>query len=301
MLHDGLGAGEGEESGDDVDEVSRSMPEFAFVLNAGGPVNDEGGADAAFVVPVFVELERGVGGGGPAGSEAEIGGGGAKRGGAIMPAAADDLFGGGTVVGGEEDDRVVELFERFEAVDDAGNFRIHTGDHGGVDLHFLGLEALFDGVELGPGDSTGDFAGTDLFLELGFFEVPGGDDLGCEGREGAVDDAHFGLALPAAFADDVPAFVVVAFLGGDVRGGGVEREVRGGEAEIEEEGVGLVFGSVLVKESEGLVGDVGSEIEVSVRFDGRQQFVVEAMALGGEEAIVIFDIIRAVEFGVGNG
>ncbi len=301
VFHDGLGAGEGEEGGDDVDEMGGGAAEFAFILDAGGPVDDEGGADAAFVVPVFVELEGGVGGRGPTGTEAEIGGGGAGRGRAIMHVAADDLFGGGAVVGGEEDEGVVELLEGFEAVDDAGDFGVHAGDHGGVDLHFLRLEALFDGVELGPGDGAGDFAGANLFLEFGFVEVPGGDDFGSEGRKGAVDEAHFGLSLPAALADDVPAFVVAAFLGGDVGAGRVEREVGGGEAEIEEEGVGFVVGGVLVEEGDGVVGDVRGEIEVRVGFDGGEEFVVETVAFGGEEAVVVFDVIGAVELGVGDG
>ena len=62
-----VGLGGLDEGGHEVDEVGRGRGRLvaAFGRDAGGPVDDEGGADAAFEAVVFVAAEGGVGGVGP--------------------------------------------------------------------------------------------------------------------------------------------------------------------------------------------------------------------------------------------
>ena len=235
----GGGAGDLHDGGEDVDDVSGGVAEGVFLGDASGPVSDEGGADAAFVDPGFVATERGVGGAGEAGAEAEIGGGGTHGSGGVMTVIADHDFGAGTIVREEHDEGVFEGLGGFEVGDDAADFLVHAVDHGGVDGHFGGLEALLFGGEFFPGERVIDFAGAEEGEVVR--EVVGRADFGFEGGEGGGLEAEFLLALMTLGAEFVPAVEVEVAVFGDVLGEGLEGEMRRGVSEVGEEGGGLVM------------------------------------------------------------
>jgi len=65
-------SGQVEQCGNDIDQVGGAVSELTVGGDALRPVQDAGRGDAALVDPGFVEAERGVGGAGPTGAEAQV-------------------------------------------------------------------------------------------------------------------------------------------------------------------------------------------------------------------------------------
>lgn len=308
------GSGEVEAGGHDVDEVGGLMDERAVgggcwggagasnsYGDAFGPVGDEGGGDAAFVDPVFVFAEGGVGDVGPVFPVADFGfrwaghdavaaaegvavtglGGdhvclegvlahGGKGGfvGAFEGAdefATAEAFGAAAVVLEEEDESVVELLGFLEGLDDAADALVHVVDHGGVDFHVGRFPFLeFDLVPVANHRRGGPVVGekTEL-LELG----------------------------DAGVADGGVAVVVFAFVLGDVLGQGMHGPVGGGVGDVVEEGlVGVAF-RVFADVADGVVGDGVGVVPGAVG-------LVVGIVLGGDEGVVAGEGV-GVEEGTG--
>jgi lipoprotein-releasing system permease protein len=79
----------------------------------------------------------------------------------------------------------------------------------------------------------------------------------------------------------------------------VQREVRRGEAEIKAERVGGVLRLVLLEEVNPVIGDGVGQVEIAPLADRQQRLVVERVAFGIEETVVILDAIGAVEAAIG--
>lgn len=64
-----------EDGGDDVHEVGGGGDEVGIGFDPGGPVDEKGGGDSAFVAEVFIHVEGGVAEVGPAGAVGGVGSG----------------------------------------------------------------------------------------------------------------------------------------------------------------------------------------------------------------------------------
>ena len=298
------GAGEVEAGGHDVDEVSGLVAEGAAVGDAGGPVGDERCADAAFMHPVFVFAEGGVGDIGPGLAVGDVGvlgaghdtgaveggdagtvlfgndvlaeglrGDGRECGlrGAGGASVAADGFGATAIVLQEEDEGVVELAMFFQFGDEAADALVHGVNHRGVNFHAAGFPSF-----------VGDF--------VPVTDSGGGGPLGFDQTEGA----GFG---EAGFANGVVALVVAAAVAGDVGFECVHGPVGGGVGDVQEEGFGGVVALVFGDEPDGVVADGVGVVElggtvfgVVERADGRvvagQGAGVEETAGAGDGAVV---------------
>ena len=136
------GAGGIDEGGHEVDEVGDLVAEFALGFDAGGPMDDEGGADAAFVIFAFVSAEGGVGESRPAFAVAGRPTAEATPffivvdGVGVALDAEEGFLLGAAVVGDEDDQCVVEFADFFQVVDDAADVLVEAVDDGGEEGHF---------------------------------------------------------------------------------------------------------------------------------------------------------------------
>ena len=214
--------------------------------------------------------------------------------------AAVEEFGAGSVVGGKEDEGVLDGAHGLELIEDATDFPIHPFDHGGVDFHLGGLEFLLGGRQRIPGDGAGDFVGIHFGDELGVRQVPvgnhGGFGRGVVGR----DDAEFACADPAPFADEIPTDVVAGALAGDVPGGCLEREVRGGEGEVSEERLAGVLGLMLAQVGDESGCVLGGRVVIRPGGNGRERAIVFRVVFRAKIPVVVMDHIGVIESGVGD-
>ena len=121
-----------------------------------------------------------------------------------MNVPAEAAFPAGAVVGGDEDQRVVELADALERVDDSADLVVDVFHLGREDLHLAGVE---------------------LRCSFGFERVPGGDLIGIRSVSFVPrrDDAQLLLLRHGSLAGLVPAHVELAAVPNDVL---VRRVVR---------------------------------------------------------------------------
>ena len=164
---------------------------------------------------------------------------------AQAPPSGVDLLGATAVVGDEHDQGVIEFSGLPQGVDDQTDAAIELFDLSGVDLHPPGLpRGMFDLV---PGLHP---------------RVPGGQ------RPRRIDQPH-GLHPPVPFRPEfVPSLVVAPLPPGDVLLASVQRPVRCGVRDVEQEGTILVDGGVPADVVDGLLVDPIGVVEVlTVAFD----------------------------------
>ena len=142
-----------------------------------------------------------------------------------------------------EDERVVQLAEVLDGLDDAADLEVGILAEAGEDLHLAGEEPLLVGTE----------------------RVPVLDGLGLGGELGAGgDDAELDLAGQRLLAELVPALVELALVLGDPLLRHVVRGVRGTRGEVGEERLVRRQRLLGVRPLDRLVGEVGHEVVVRV-------------------------------------
>src|SRR5262245_35281407 len=122
-----------------------------------------------------------------------------------------------------------------------------------------------------------------------------GAEVALEQRKSAIDDSQVPHASPALVADKRPAPEVLVFVTGNVVGRSLQRKVRRCKAEIVEEGLVREFLGVLLQAAESMVGDGGGGVVSLAGFHGRKRLVVFLVFFGGEIAVLICQVIRAIE------
>ena len=174
-LRRGIDPDQLEQGRHDVDGVDVLMPGAAGPSELAGPVGDERVTDAAFVGFAFPALERGVPGPGPTPGVVVVSIGTAQL---IDPGqvlfhvlgfeveevqlverSPGTPLGRGSVVAHDQDDRVLELSDLLDEVEQTSDLGVGVGQKAGVDLHHPGVEVLLLGRERVPGrNPTGPLA-----------------------------------------------------------------------------------------------------------------------------------------------
>ena len=259
-------AGDLEDGGHEIAEVAdRGRERAGFGFQAGGPVGDEGRRDAAFVQAGLVAAKGCVGGIGPAGA---VGGAAGARG---APArarrsglvhgrerAAAEIrvgFGAAAVVGEEKDERVFELPALAQVRDQAADIVIHAVDLGRVHGHAIVELRVFLGLECIPSART--------VVARGELRV-------------SRHDAELTLAGEALLAEPVPTAAVAAGEFLDILVARVQRPVRRGEGEVEEE---RLCARMLAEELDRVVREGVGDVIVLLRGRGERR-VIEGEAAG---------------------
>ena len=175
---------------------------------------------------------------------------------AVLPA-----LGAGAVVRHEHDERVVELADLGQEVEQPPDLGVGVGQEGREALHEPRRHHLIGGVELVPGGHP----------------RRSGRQLGA-GRH----DARLELPSEGLVAPPVPSPVERPVVALDPLGGGVMGGMAGPGAEVEEEPPIRVDGAQVAQEADGLVGQVGAEVVALGHRPGRGHRVVVVVERGDE-------------------
>ena len=119
-------------------------------------------------------------------------------------------------------------------------------------------------------------------------------------RKLAVDQPHLLLPPVALRAEFVPALPVHFAVAGDILGRRLEREVRHRKRQEREERLVGMTGGVLLQVPDRVVGHGRGGVVAAVGLDRRQRLVVFGVLLGGEVAVVVVELVGAVEAAVGH-
>ena len=170
---------------------------------------------------------------------------------------------GGAVVGREDDDRVVQLVQLGQSVEQPPDALVEAVDHARVDLHVPGEQGLLGLGQLVPG--------ADVVALLGV----AGRQLGAFG-----DDPQLLLTGEAPGPDLVPARGVRTPVALDVAGLRVQRGVAGGVGQVGEPRLAGMAGPQLLPPGEAAVREVvGQVVPVGVAVD-LDHLVVAHQAVG---------------------
>ena len=251
----------------DVDELERGVGDRPAGHAAGRPVEDERRRDATLMHPPLVAAERAVGQVRPWHPVAGVG---VRRARddvgrvadphAVRPGALHglvlererrqrpdrQLLGAPAVVREEDHDRVLEAPGPFESVEHPADAAIHRLHLGGIRLHPAGLPFAIRHV---------------VPRRLGRIAL-------AQLRPG-VQDALGDQSLQSRLAEAVPAFVEAPARRREVRRPRMERPVRCGVGEVEEERVIGSARSMLIDPCRRMIGDRVRVVEVTDRVDRR--------------------------------
>lgn len=121
------------------------------------------------------------------------------------------------------------------------------------------------------------------------------------GRKGMVHQAHGDHALVALVLDFVPTRDVAVAVLRDVLRQGLQREMGRREADVVEKRAVRVTLGVFLQALDGVVGDVGGEVETGTSLHRRQGLVVQQVVFRAEVPVVILDAVGVVEAGRQSG
>ena len=286
-------AGCGQDRRHQVDDVPRGRPEFAAGGDAGRPVDDQRGRDAALVDPRLVPAEGRVGQARPARPDAQEGRPGAALGVRVVAVPADHDLGARAVVGQEENERVGQGTRRPEVGHHPADFEVHAGDHRRVDGHFPGLKRPLVRGQLRPRQRPVQLVRPELLhrVRVGV----GRAEVALDGRQGRAADLERLHPPPALVAEGVPAGQVGRAVRGDVRGRRLHGEVRRGERQVLQERRLGRLRRVLRQALDGVVGDGRRGVVPRLRVGGRQRLAVLGVEFRREVPVVVVQAVRVVE------
>ena len=171
----------------------------------------------------------------------------------LVERAHRPALGAGAVVGDDDDQRVVQLADLFQEIEDAPEVIIGEAHETGIDFHHTGIQPL--GVSRQ--------------------RVPNGHVRVVRRQLGAWrDDAHLELALVDDLAVLVPAHVELALVLVRPLLGHVVRGVAGAGGVIQEEGLVRRVDLRILDELDGLVGQVDAQVVALLRRLGLLDLVV---------------------------
>jgi len=164
-----------------------------------------------------------------------------------------------------------------------------------MDRHLRRLELLLLRAKAVPRHGPTYLTRPNLLEQLRLREVPIGDSPILALGQVSVEDPHLAHPQPAIAADLIPAHAVALAIALDVLLESVKREMGRRERQVREEGLAPMLPLVVLQTLDAVVSHRRCNVEAAVGIGRRQRLAVEKMVLGGEEAVVVLQLVGTLE------